>query len=180
MADEEEVVLGDLVTEIEVRDFLGGIETVKSLHLQQWIKGLSAFVRRYIDQPIETQTFTETLDGTGETTIMLSYRPVLDLTSLEVDGDEVDVADVLFYDHGEIYHEDGFPSGKQNVVVEYDAGNGETVPEDLRLAVMLILEQASQASLLMQATRGEYSYVFAPTKWPADAREIIDSYKRKR
>jgi len=169
-----------LVDADDVMQFLGGDETVKPLHLEQWVNGLSTFIRRYIDGPIETALFTETLDGTGENTIMLSYRPVVDIESVTIDDEAVDLDEVISYSHGELWAEDGFISGVQNVTVEYNAGYGTTVPTDLKLAVMLILEQASQTSLLQQATRGEYAFVFAPTKWPADARQIIDSYRRKR
>jgi hypothetical protein len=169
----------DLVTLAAVQEFLGGEDTTKEDHLAAWIHGLSTFVRRYIDQPVETTVYTETLDGTGETTIRLSYRPVVEVSEVTIDDDAVTLTDVLHYDHGELYLETGFTAGRQNVVVEYTAGNGEDVPDDLKLACCLILEQASQASLLQQATRGDYAYVFAPTKWPKDAREIIDSYRRK-
>jgi hypothetical protein len=136
-------------------------------------------VRRYVDAPIETETFTETLDGSGETTIMVSNRPVVSVDELTIDDVEIDTDDLVVYEHGELYYSGGFTSGRGNVVVEYDAGYGETVPGDLKLAVLLILEQAAQTSLLQQSTRGDYQYVFAPTKWPKDARDIIQSYRRK-
>lgn len=171
--------MSDLLTLQETQDFLGGTDTYRQDHLTAWISGLSSYVRRYIDGPIETETVAETLDGTGETTIMLSKRPVLSLTGLAIDGTEIDTDDVSVYPHGELYYSGGFGSERQSVVVTYTAGYGATVPDDLKLACLLILEQASQSSLLQQSTRGEYAYVFAPTKWPKDAREIIDSYRRK-
>lgn len=171
--------MSDIVTLAEVTDFLGGAGTTRPTHLQRWITGLSAFVRRYIDAPLETESFTASLDGSGEATLRLPYCPVISVESLTVDGNDVDLDNVLVYDHGELYCASGFPAGRQNVVVEFHAGNGDDVPEDMKLACLLILEQAAQTSLLQQATRGEYAYVFAPTKWPKDAREIIESYRRK-
>jgi hypothetical protein len=170
--------VSDIVTYDEVVGFLGE-GTSRPLHLQQWISGLSAFIRRRIDQPLETETFTEILDGTGEATMRLTYRPVVSVASVTADGVAVDVDDLFIYDFGDLYCARGISAGRRNVVVTYDAGNGETVPDDMKLAVLLILEQASQASLLQQATRGEYAYVFAPTKWPKDARDIVDSYRRR-
>jgi hypothetical protein len=167
-----------LVEMEEATAFLGE-DTARLPHLQQWIDGLSTFIRRYIDRPLETQDETESLDGSGEATIRLSYTPVVTVDTLTIDGDDVDLDEVLVYDHGDLYYAGGFPAGRQNVVVTYTAGHGENVPDDMKLAALLILEQASQTSLLQQATRGEYAYVFAPTKWPKDARDIIESYRRK-
>lgn len=172
--------MSELLVELsDVQSFIGD-DASKVPHLEQWNEGLSAFIRRYIDGPIETTAYSESLDGTGETTVMLSYRPVLSLTSLTIDGTAVAVDDdgLEFYEHGLLYYDGGFTSGRKNVVVGYTAGYGDAVPEDLKLAVMLILEQAAQTKLLQQVTRGEYAYVFAPTKWPDDARDIVNSYKR--
>jgi hypothetical protein len=169
--------VNDLVAYDETISFLGD-ETVKPERLRAWISGLSAFIRRYVHDPIETATFTETIDGSGETTLRLPYRPIVSVTALSIDGVAVTVSDLVVY-ADEVYLESGFPAGRKNVAATWTAGHGTTVPEDMKLAVMLILEQAAQTSLLQQATRGEYAYVFAPTKWPKDAREIIDSYRRK-
>ena len=170
--------MSDLLSLSEVTDFLGD-GTYKQAHLRRWISGLSAFVRRYVDGPIETATYTEALDGNGESIIRLSYRPVLALTSVTIDSVAIATADVTVYSDGDLYYASGFSSGRKNVTVVYAAGYGATVPDDLKLACLLILEQATQTSLLQQATRGEYAYVFAPTKWPKDARDIIESYRRK-
>jgi hypothetical protein len=169
----------DIVAVEEVQAFLGDDEIARLGNLQWWISGLSTFIRRYIDQPLETETFEVALDGTGESSFMLPYCPVVSLKTLTIDGQDVNTALCKIYDHGELYCEAGFPTGRQNVVAEFEAGNGENVPDDMKLAVLLIVQQAAQTGLLQQAMRGEYAYVFAPTKWPKDAREIVDSYRRK-
>jgi hypothetical protein len=171
--------VSELVTYDEAVEFVGDETVVREARMRQWINGLSAFIRRYIGGPLETTGYTEYLDGNGETSIRLSYRPVLALDTVTVDGTEVDGSDLVFYADGELYNVNGFTSGRKNVVATYSAGYGANVPEDMQLAVLLILDQAHQQSLLQQATRGEYAYVFSPTRWPKDAREIVDSYRRK-
>lgn len=170
--------MSDLVAIADVQEFLGTGAYLTD-HLTWYLKGLSAFIRRYIDQPIETTEYTEALDGNGETVIRLTYRPVLSVESLSIDDVAVDVDDVKVYPDGDLYYANGFASGRQNISVTYDAGRGEAVPDDLQFAVMLICEQAEQTSSIKRAMRGEYEYVFAPDKWPQNAREIIESYRRK-
>ena len=167
------------IVEIEEATAFLGDDTTRLAHLQQWIDGLSTFIRRYIDGPLETQSYTEPLDGSGTGTMRLSYTPVVAVDSIAINGTDVDHTDAVVYGHGDLYFSPGFPAGRQNVVVTYTAGYGESVPDDMKLAVLLILEQAAQTSLLQQATRGEYAYVFAPTKWPKDALDIVESYRRK-
>lgn len=176
---------GDLVSLDEAKAFIGETSTIRDLTLGPWIGGLSAFIRRYVDGPITTEALSDKLDGKGGTRIRLYNRPVLSVTTLAVDGVSIDVAtlltsgDLVFYEDGGLYYSGGFPVGVQNVSVGYTAGYGSTVPMDMQLAVLLILQQAAQTALLQQAVRGEYAYVFAPTKWPKDAKEIVDSYRRR-
>jgi hypothetical protein len=168
----------DLVAYEEAVAFLGGDKTAQPDNLKAWISGISVFIRRHIANPIEITEFTETIDGSGESMLRLPQRPVVSVSALSIDGVEADMSGLVIYPD-EIYRPEGFPVGHGNVSVTWKAGIGDQIPADLKLAVLLIVEKAAKLSLLNQADHGEYAYVFTPSKWPADAREIVASYRRK-
>ena len=169
--------MSDLVPIEDVETFLGS-DQYPSEKLPAWLSGLSAYIRRYVDRPIETESVQETLDGNGETTILVSKRPVLSVTKVTIDGGGDVSGDIEFYEEGLIYYDGGFTVGRKNVVVGYTAGHGGSVPNDLQLAVCLILQRMSQASRSEQAGYGEQGLT-SPESWPVSAREIIDSYRSK-
>lgn len=168
-----------LVKENEAFQYVGTEQIRDQLRFSKMLAGLSDFIRAKIDRPIEIAEQTESLDGNGESTLRLTQTPVVDLVSVEIDGDDVTAA-CLVYAHGDLYYNGGvFPQGRQNVEVIYNAGYEETVPERLQLAVLMILDQMANTDALKQATRGEYDIIFDTDKWPKNAREIIDKFCRK-
>ena len=87
-------------------------------------------------------TFTETFDGDGATTIRVKGLPIRTLTSVTIDDEAVDLADVeVNYALGEIYYDAAYTAGYQNVVIVYTAGYdigtvGKEPPADLEGAII--------------------------------------------
>lgn len=173
----------ELVSLIEAKAYLGEDRLVRDALLTAWINGLSTRLRRYVDLPIETTAFTaEAYDGTGTSSLMLANYPVLGVTAAAVDGVALVVADAAsfaWYPHGEIWSVGGFPLGRKNVTVTYTAGHGASVPADLKLACYRIIEQAATAALVTRVGAVEPSLIIDWRRWPDDALELIQSYRRK-
>lgn len=87
------------------------------------------------NQSLEYSSVTDWLDGNGTSYIMLKRFPVKEITCIAsysgADWDTYDLGDdyLTISKYGEIYHSDGFPTGFQNIKVDYQAGYEETDPE---------------------------------------------------
>lgn len=108
------------------------------------INAASASANLYTGRLLAARSHTETLDGTGRTTILLPEYPVNSITSLYVDGDRsfgatTEVTDYQYYDEGEIYYSGGFPDIRKCVRITWNAGYA-TVPEDLQIAIAEIVQ----------------------------------------
>jgi len=91
--------------------------------LERLILEVTGVVEDYCNRYFHYAEYTETVDGTGRTTLRLRGCPVREITSLKIDGEEIDEEDYsVNYRLGEIYYEDGFTEGYQNVEIVYAAG----------------------------------------------------------
>ena len=111
-----------------------------------------AAVSRRIDElcgPVVVRTVTETYSGDGRDVIYLRTPPAAGVTSVTVDG-SVLAADDYELDNdnrfiAKLYRNGGiWPSGRRNIVVEYEAGRSadtETVGPLFKLAASAILRR---------------------------------------
>ena len=105
------------------------------------------------------QNYTESLDGDGTDTLYLSNRPVTAVSSLVIDSVDLASTEYKFYTAGYIRlvsyygsaidrsvgtYDAVFPVGQQNVTVTYSAG--ETTPEQVRLAAILMVAELANVS----------------------------------
>jgi hypothetical protein len=156
-----------------------------------------AIVEREIGEPFIPRSFTETLDGTGDTCLILSHAYIRSITSLTVDGVTVSptllttVAGVLRYSTSGGSLGTIWTPGVGNVVVTYSAGRFTTCPADIKNAVMWatrdrLLSQSDQNGVDIRRTSvttdyGTTSYVLPGEKRPTGYPELdalIASYVR--
>lgn len=72
---------------------------------------------------VARRSFTQTLSGRGERSLLLSRRPVISVTSVTVDGVALASTDYSVTPHGVLTRTAGrWPSGVDNIVVVYVAG----------------------------------------------------------
>lgn len=156
----------------------------------------TTIVERELDRPLVPRSVTEELDGDGSSCLLLSKRNVRSLTSVTVDGTEVDEA-LLTGRNGRLRYRtvsggwrQPFPRGVGNVVVVYSAGE-DTCPADIKDPVMWatrdrLLSQGDQSGVDIRRTSvstefGTTSYVLPgekrPTGYP-DLDAVIASYAR--
>jgi hypothetical protein len=103
--------------------------TSKDSLLDQIIEGASAYIETYTNRKFGVEEYTEVLDGTPEDEIFLKQYPVVDILSLTISGNEVDLdaeeeSDQIILDKetGSVYRENGFGSGRKAVRITYTAG----------------------------------------------------------
>lgn len=130
-----------------------------------YINSASAIIESYCERQFALKTYKELKQGAGFTKLILDNYPIVELTSLVVDGEPVDISAVtVFEDSGILYKPDGgFPSRviggsflhpipdqiQHNILVEYRAGyvlpkdatedNPRTLPYDLEMACMRLI-----------------------------------------
>lgn len=138
----------------------------------------TAIVERELGTSLVPRTVTETLDGTGSSTLLLSTPYVRSVTSITVGGSIVDTAGIVSAGGVLRYTSPGFPwtSGVANVVVTYQAGQFDECPADIKDAVMWatrdrLLSQADQSGVDVRKTSvstdfGTTNYILPGEKRP--------------
>lgn len=150
-----------------------------------------SMVESYIGMAIEQHTVTEYLDGNGSQRIRLKERPVISVSEVNVDSGRLFAADTeldtdeyyldssgktgilvrlgnAFWPNRRVFLPTNLSStllpGEGNIKVVYSAGYA-TVPNDLKLAVALITQQAYQSKAFGQMLSSEshdgYSYTLS-------------------
>ena len=123
---------GDLTTLAAVKGWRSPplTTTADDAQIARVIAAASAFILRYLQRNLASQSYSETRNGSGGRSLMLRQAPVTVLASLAVDGvaipaapDAVSAGYALDGDRGVIHLRDYvFWRGVQNVVVAYTAG----------------------------------------------------------
>lgn len=154
----------------------------------------TAIVEREVGEPFVPRTLTETFDGAGRSSLLLSQPYVRSLTSVTVDGTAV-ATNSFATTNGVLRYLSRFTffgTTPANVVVTYSAGRYTTCPADVKDAVMWatrdrLLSQKSNSAIDIRKTSvsnefgGVTNYVLPgekrPTGYP-DLDAVIASYCR--
>jgi uncharacterized phiE125 gp8 family phage protein len=186
----------DLITRDALKRYLG-IDATDTSHddlLDDLIDYASERIETHCGRLFASEAITEYIDGSGTTELVLSRRPVTELTSVRVDADrefaeetEVDSSElVLRAEAGVVERVVGiagalFPRGASNVRVEYTAGYA-TAPDDIGLACVKLAaawyaHASAGADGISRETLGEYSAVYRTSGLPADVEAILVPYR---
>lgn len=103
--------------------------TSKDTLLEQIIEGASAFIEEYTHREFGVKEYTEVLDGTPHDEIFLKQYPVVNVLSLTINGNEIDLDTeeesdqfIVEKESGSVYRENGFGGGRKSVRITYTAG----------------------------------------------------------
>ncbi len=148
---------GDLTSLSAVKDLLTVKGSEDDALLQYLITGLSAFLKKYLNNDLISASYSERYNGTGSKVLCLKNSPITAVSSLKVDG--VPVAESTGFLTGYIIGEhyllmvgSVFTKGQLNVEVSYTAGLA-AVPED----ISLVCKQLVGAEYKVRARLGEKS-----------------------
>lgn len=171
--------MADLATLEQFKAFLGEESVLVDEELSTLLAAASLHIRRHIN-PVTYTSYTELRDGTGRPWMALEHWPLMPVDeSREVLINDVDVtADCKFEPgSGRVYYAAGFPEGVQNVAVTYTAGYGDTVPEDLRAACLMLAKFYTKSDLLARSVFFEGGGgMGAERAMPMQVRAILESY----
>lgn len=134
-----------LATVAQLKEYLGVTGTSDDALLTRVLAAAETFFYTMLQRnSLEVGAFTQTLDGTGKDYVMVSYWPIVTLTSLVVAGETIAASLYTFgsrgaFDSRMVYFTSAsgllFPKGRRNVVVSGTAGYA-TTPPDVQQAVV--------------------------------------------
>lgn len=175
------------VTEDEAAAAWPGLLKLPESERTALIADASAAVRDHCRRDLARAVRTEILDGRNRPRVWLSVRPVAEVLAVSINGEALDNADgeawTVDAGTGELLRGPGrgdpwfapaFPTGKGNVVVEYDGGF-DPIPGPVKRATILTLRRFAEAARASGVYRsesiGDYSYTLAD-----DARSPISDF----
>ncbi|STZ77349.1 phage head-tail connector protein [Bergeriella denitrificans] len=150
--------------------------------LKQVLAGVSAAVESWLQRTLLKRDYVERYNGNRKKAIVLNQYPVLEVKSVKVNGREIHGFD---NDDWLLIYDDSFSDGLRNVEVAYVAGY-ETIPEDIREAVLIIaaqrvneMENKGVASKSLAGETVSFSNFSQSGGMPPAAFEILKKYRRK-
>lgn len=208
-ADITELVSWALTSLDSVKDFLGITGTASDDLLTKLINSASAFMEQYTSRKLKARNYDYSVvtdmedtwrDGDGTKKIFLRQWPLNSVTSpILVSGESITVAPSTDYYgstgfisynlRGELFYNNGFDVGKQNVRVSYNAGYVTTSPGYLELEMacqeFVALVHGQKDKLAFKSEKiGNYSYSIRDLK-ELEGRgittptAILEKYRRK-
>ncbi len=179
--------MADLVSLSEMQSYLG-LSDADDL-LTEINTRVSAAVRAYCGRPFEGTDYAEYHDGEGHDTVFLRRAPVNSIAGLSVGTSGVLSEDYVFYPEAAMIRmaSGTFPSGKRNVLVNYNAGDA-TVPEDVKQAALDWIKAVydargiTAASTISSERTGDYAVTYrddasSAAAMPGSVRDILSLYR---
>ena len=140
-----------IITNEEIFDFLQMDTEAEEKVLIETLRDMTeVFIEKYVGMTPVLTNYKEYYDGNGTKSLMLNKYPLTTITEIRFynwDRTTYVVQDASYYINyetwGEIYHIYGFPKGKKNIYVDYNAGYTE-VPEDYKYILKAIVKRLYQ------------------------------------
>jgi len=178
---------GDLTSTANVKKWIPGITgATDDLLLDMLVTAASAWIKNYTNRDLLTASYTETLNGTGRGSLILTHYPVTAVASLSVDGaavvarPSVTTSGFTFEDRVIRLSGSVFTKGIQNIVVAYTAGFA-TAPADLeQCAIELVGLKYRERTRIGESTKamGDQTVSFLVRELPVQVKSTLDQYKR--
>ncbi len=180
-----------IISDKEILDFLGIDDDAEEVEIiKQILNSVEKDVQNYIDRTLEVGTYKEYYDGSGSRNLFLNNKPITVMTKLRIYNDryrdsydDVDSEDYLVYeDEGRLYAFNGFPLGKQNIYVEYNAGY-DPIPNDIKFAIKRIVKEmyrqhTENSEGLTSFSLGDQSISFEDGSFSKQVTRILEYYRR--
>jgi hypothetical protein len=198
---------GDLCTLADVVSYLGdpNIGSTSLTSLSFLISAVSAWAQGFTERNLAgVQPYTYTTDGNGGSALFLPAGPVTGITSVTIGGSSVPMSSgspqygIVATDCEAVFIGGHFPRGRQNVVVQYQAGYpylfvpgsptpgmNDTItlePADLRWAIVetvaLRYRRKDSLGVNSKSLQGQ-STSYDNSIAPKDAMAILQRYKKE-
>ena len=168
----------------ELKDYLEITSTDKDNLLEKLIDASSDFVKDYTGYEWVETEYRETIDGPGANSIVLSQRPVQELTSVKVAGTELEPDKYVVYENEAIVTRkyNNFPQDLQNVEIQYTAGYTD-VPGDVKQLCSELVQvklNSKEYEGLDAYSIGDEDIQFSKGGIPSDITSELEAKSKKR
>jgi hypothetical protein len=93
--------------------------------LQNYIDSAEDIVNTYLGYSPTLHNYIQYFDGTGTYELQLKAKPIINIISVEIDGQSISLSEFYNTTNDEfLYYSKIFPVGRRNIKVEYNAGWG--------------------------------------------------------
>jgi hypothetical protein len=99
---------------------------------KSYIDSAENIVNTYLGYSPTLHNYTQYFDGNGTHELQLKAKPIQNIISVEIDNESIPLSE--FYnviDSEYLYYNKIFPCGKRNIKIEYNAGWGITLDDDI-------------------------------------------------
>ncbi len=181
--------MADLTTVATVKEYIDitSEDTAFDSLIERLIKASTAQIESYCGRVFQIEDYTEHYDGTASDILFLKHTPVVSISSLSIDDEQVDAAEFKVYDDYVRLIARLFTPGALNVSVEYSAGyfdpQTESPPPDLEDACVQLAAfkfNLRAADGLAQSRVNEITYSYVDLAIPLSVAVIVDKYRRPR
>ena len=176
-----------LASVADLKEYLDITNTVNDALLERLVAAASVWFSKQVGRNLPARLYTETYSGNGGTYQLLDNYPVLDVTSVTVDGTPVlervdSTSDGFSFDSNGLHLSGSrFTPGTQNVTVTYTAGY-LAVPEDVRQAVVELaaarFSERGRVGITSQTLQSGTTASYSMYSAPPSAALVIEAYKR--
>lgn len=173
--------MADLTTLANVKQYLGLTATSDDALLSRLITAASSWVRTYCNRDFTSQSYTDTLDGTGNAWQVMKQYPVTAVASVSFSGVAQAITGLVITNTRSLTFTDGtlWEKGRGNVSVTYAAGYS-TTPADIEQAVIEIValryREKNRIGTTTVNTRGE-SVTFSVMDVPPSVKSLLNNYR---
>jgi hypothetical protein len=99
---------------------------------QNYIDSAENIVNTYLGYSPTLHHYLQYFDGTGTNELQLKAKPITAIINVEINGENIPLSEFsTFFDNEFIYYNKIFLYGKRNIKVEYEAGYGITIDDDV-------------------------------------------------
>jgi uncharacterized phiE125 gp8 family phage protein len=173
--------MADFTTISDVKAYLGITSATDDALLTRLIAAASQWIRSNLNRDITSQAYTDKLDGTGTSRVILSQFPVTAVTSVTVDGTDQAASNIAFRD-ATVALTDGtkFTKGFANVVVTYTAGYATTPGDIAQACIELVAWRYKEKDRIGHASKtiaGEV-VAFQTQDVPNDVKTLLNNWRK--
>jgi hypothetical protein len=99
---------------------------------QSYIDSAENIVNTYLGYSPTLHHYLQYFDGMGINELQLKAKPITAVINVEINGESIPLSEFsTFFDNEFIYYNKIFLYGKRNIKVEYEAGYGITIDDDV-------------------------------------------------
>lgn len=176
----------NLTTVENVKGYLGISVASDDALLDRLVSSASAYIQSWLNRSFALTTYTDTFDGMGFNSRMVSNYPITAVTSVLVDTQAIPLAPntlasgYAFAERKVVLRGYTFNSGVLNCSVTYTAGYASVPPEIGQACIEIVANryrEKDRIGLTSKGLAGE-TIAYSQKDFPDSVRTILNNYKK--